>query len=253
MGRSTDSADPARERASGMRLDAFLARAGLASRREASGLIRRGRVTVDGEPCRDVARTIQQEHVQLDERTVESPVANRDFLMNKPVGYACSDDVRESPLVRELLPPALARRGLKIAGRLDRATSGLLLLTDDGDLVHRVTHPTRKLPKRYRVEYRGDLVADATRRCAEGFALEEGGRPTRPATLEVAAPGRATLVLREGRTHQVRRMIRSLGGRVVALHRDRIGDLELPEDLAEGAVRPLRPAERALLLSDRSL
>jgi len=236
-----------------MRLDAYLARAGLASRREARGLIRRGAVVVDGEVCRNAARQITAEAVCLGDTPVESPETTRDFILNKPAGFACSEDDREAPLVRELLARPLQRRSLKIAGRLDRATTGLVVLTTDGDLVHRVTHPTRKLPKRYRIEYEGELEPEAVARCAEGFVLGKEDRPTRPSDLVLGEPGHATLVLREGRTHQVRRMIRALGGEVVALHRDRIGALDLPADLDEGELRPLAPEERALLLSDKSL
>jgi 16S rRNA pseudouridine516 synthase len=236
-----------------MRLDAYLARAGLASRREARGLIRRGEVRVAGEVCRDPARRIVAEEVTLREQPVESPAEVRDFLLHKPTGLSCSHDERESPLVFDLLSESLRRRGLRIAGRLDRATSGLLILTTDGDLVHRLTHPSRKLPKRYRIELEGELANDAVECCASGLLLPGDERPTRPAELRLEGPGRATLVLREGRTHQVRRMMRALGAEVVGLHRDRIGDLELPPDLAPGNLRPLAPEERTLLLSASSL
>jgi len=236
-----------------MRLDAFLARAGLASRKEARGLIRRGDVLVDGEICRDSARRIVGEKVALGEAPVASPADVRDFLLHKPVGLSCSNDDREAPLVADLLSETLRRRSLLIAGRLDRATSGLLILTTDGDLVHRLTHPARKLPKRYRVEFEGELASNSVERCRDGLLLAGEDRPTRPAELEVEGAGRATLVLREGRTHQVRRMIRLLGGEVISLHRDRVGALNLPADLEVGAVRPLERDERALLLSDKSL
>ena len=236
-----------------MRLDAYLARAGLASRREARQLIRRGAVCVDAEICRDPGRGIEDEAVTLDANRVDSPATLRDFVLHKPVGFACSDDDREAPLVRGLLPDALRRRRLRIAGRLDRATSGLLVLTSDGDFVHRLTHPGRKLPKRYRIRYQGELVEDAIERCAAGLLLRGDDRPTRPAKLSLNQPGRATLILREGRTHQVRRMLRVLGAEVVALHRDRVGALELPVNLEVGSLRALAPAERELLLSDSSL
>jgi len=240
-------------RSGGMRLDAYLTRAGLASRREARGLIRRGVVHVDGEVCRDAARRIGSESVVVGDRVVDSPAAARDFIIHKPVGFSCSHDDRESPLVSDLLSETLRRRSLLIAGRLDRATSGLLVLTTDGDFVHRLTHPARKTSKRYRIEFDGHLDEDAVTRCREGFLLTGEDRPTRPAELELDGPGRATLVLREGRTHQVRRMIRLLGGEVVSLHRDRVGALFLPEDLEPGECRLLEPEERALLLSDSNL
>ncbi len=236
-----------------MRLDAYLARAGLASRREARGLIRRGEVYVDGEICRDTARRIGSESVVLGGQNVGSPADFRDFLLHKPVGFSCSNDEREAPLVCELLSETLRRRSLRIAGRLDRATSGLVILTLDGNFVHRLTHPARKIPKRYRIEYAGELAADAVARCRAGFRLKGEDRPTRSARLELDCPGRATLVLREGRTHQVRRMIRILGGEVIALHRDRVGALDLPLDLDPGELRPLEREERALLLSENNL
>ena len=238
----------------GPRLDAYLARAGLASRKEARRLIAHGEVSVDGDVCREKARRIEaHEVVTLGGEVVSSPVAQADYLLHKPVGYACTHDEREAPLVFDLLDPVLRRRSLKMAGRLDRATSGLLVLTTDGDLVHRLTHPTRKRPKRYRIEHSGTLVDDAVARCLEGVMLEGDEKPTRPSELVIDGPGRATLVLREGRTHQVRRMIRALGGRVTALHRDRVGGLDLPSDLAPGDLRPLAPEERALLLTASSL
>ncbi len=237
----------------GMRLDAYLARAGIASRKEARSLIRRGEVSVDGEVCSDSARRITGESVAVGEEPIESPAVVCDFILNKPIGVSCSNDEREAPLVFDLLSAPMRRRSLLIAGRLDRATSGLLILTTDGDLVHRLTHPGRKLPKRYRIEFEGELVSNSVECCRDGLLLVGEDRPTRPARLELEGPGRASLVLREGRTHQVRRMIRLLGGEVVSLHRDRVGALDLPEDLEPGALRPLEREERALLLSDKSL
>ncbi len=238
----------------GPRLDAYLSRAGLLSRKAARIQIGRGRVRVDGEVCRDAARRIgPEEVVTFAEARVESPALRADYLLHKPVGHACSHDEREAPLVLDLLEPALRRRPLKMVGRLDRATSGLLILTTDGELVHALTHPGRKCTKRYRIGYSGELAPDAVERCAAGLLLEGDPRPTRPATLTLDAPGHATLVLREGRTHQVRRMIRALGGRVTALHRDRVGALDLPEDLAPGELRPLAEEERVLLLTESSL
>lgn len=236
-----------------MRLDAYLSRAGLASRKEARGLIRHGKVGVGGEVCRDAARRIGDETVTLGEDEVASPEQQTDFLMYKPTGVACSHDEREAPLVFGLLEEVLRRRELRIAGRLDRETSGLLVLTTDGDFVHQLTHPTRKIPKRYCIEFSGELVPDAVARCRDGIVLAGRDEPTRPAELALDGEHAATLVLREGRTHQVRRMIRALGGEVTALHRDRVGGFDLPTDLAPGEVRPLERPERGLLLNDSSL
>lgn len=236
-----------------MRLDAYLARAGLASRKDARRLIRRGAVTVDGEVCRDAARRVGAEAVALGDEVIASPAEQTDFLMHKPIGVSCSRDERESPLVFDLLDAVLRARDLKIAGRLDRATSGLLVLTTDGDLVHRLTHPTRKVPKRYQIEFKGELAEDAVAQCEAGILLRGEDRPTRPAVFSIDGPGRATLELREGKTHQVRRMIRALGGEVVGLYRARVGCLPMPNSLSPGEFRPLAPEERELLLSDKSL
>ncbi len=237
----------------GLRLDAYLARAGLASRREARRLIRRGGVRVDGVVCRESERRISAERVSLDHRTVPSPTVPLDLILHKPRGVACGRDPREAPLVFDLLANDARSGSLHVAGRLDRDTTGLLVLSSDGDLIHRLTHPSRKLPKRYRIGYRGQLDADAVAACRAGLRLAGDASPTRPATLVLEAPGRASLVLREGRRHQVRRMIRALGAEVVALHRDRVGGLDLPPDLAPGDFRPLAAAERACLLTDSSL
>jgi len=237
----------------GLRLDAYLAHAGLASRKEARRLIRKGHVQVEGEVCKDSARRILTERVLLDEEEIDSPITQTDFLLHKPVGVACSHDEREAPLVFDLLDEVLRRRELRMAGRLDRATSGLLILTTDGDLVHQLTHPTRKVAKRYRIEFEGTLAEDAVDQCQAGILLRGEERPTLPAQLQIESPTTANLILREGRTHQVRRMIRALGGEVVALHRDRVGGLDLPADLAPGELRPLPRLERDKLLSESSL
>ncbi|MEM9175203.1 MAG: pseudouridine synthase [Myxococcota bacterium] len=247
------SKDDGAEGGRGPRLDGYLSRAGLASRKQARALVKQGRVTVDGEVCRDASRRIGSERVALDAMPVASPVERADFVMHKPVGVACSRDAREAPLVFGLLDETLRRRPLKIAGRLDRETSGLLVLTTDGDFIHRLTHPARKVAKRYRVAFRGTLPDDAVARVREGILLQGDDVPTRPAELRIEGESRATLVLREGRTHQVRRMFRAMGTIVTALHRDRVASLDLPPDLAPGDLRPLALEERALLLSESSL
>lgn len=125
----------------GMRLDAYLARTGLASRKEARGLIRRGAVQVDAEVCRESGCRITSERVTRGEEIVASPAEEMLLLLHKPTGLSGSRDDRETPLVFDLFDEALRRCALKIAGRLDRATSGLRALTTDGDLVHRLTYP----------------------------------------------------------------------------------------------------------------
>ena len=132
---------------------------------------------------------------------------------------------------------------LNSVGRLDRATSGLLLLTNDGPLLHRLIHPKRKVGKRYRIRYEGTLKANAVNLVAEGITLPDDPKPCLPGQLILEAPGEATMVLHEGRYHQVRRMLQALGGEVIELHRDRLGGLELPSDLEPGTLREITAEE----------
>jgi len=239
----------------GKRLDAWLAHAGLGSRKQVRKLIVGGRVQLGGEVCRDASTRVGSRPVEVDGEVVAAPISVLHVALHKPVGYACTHDEREAPIVDELLPTEFRLGGLHVAGRLDRETSGLVILTTDGDLNHRLTHPRRKLEKRYQIGYSGELVPDASERCAEGVSLIGAEKPTLPAELCLEAPGKAVMLLREGRNHQVRRMIRALGGRVTKLHRDRIGGYDLPRDLPEGECRPLSPddLERLLTFTDSSL
>lgn len=172
------------------------------------------------------------------------------LVCHKPVGLACSHGQQDAPLIYGIVPPELAHPDLNTVGRLDRNTSGLLLLTCDGKFLIRVTAPERKLPKRYRVGFAGELAADAGAQAAAGLMIHGYDTPCAPAELRVDSPGQATVVISEGRHHQVKRMIAALGGSVTSLHRDRIGGLGLPPDLAPGAMRILRPEERAALGAD---
>lgn len=169
------------------------------------------------------------------------------LVCHKPVGLACSHGQQDAPLIYEIVPSELTHPDLNTVGRLDRNTSGLLLLTFDGKFLVRVVAPERKLPKRYRVGFSGVLAADAAARAAAGLMIEGHDTPCRPAELSVDGPGRATVVISEGRHHQVKKMIAALGGKVVALHRDRIGGLDLPADLEPGRMRILTPEERVRL------
>jgi 16S rRNA pseudouridine516 synthase len=237
----------------GERLDAWLAHRGFGTRSEARDLVRSGAVAVDGEIVRDTAVRIFDERIAVRGVVVERKPDAATMVLHKPVGYSCSHDQREAPLIEDLVPPEWKHLAMDSAGRLDRDTSGLLIVTTDGALIHQLTNPRKKLTKRYRIGYRGPLSAHAVERCAKGMTIEGDPRPTLPAKLVLGrtvpppALSDATLYLNEGRYHQVRRMIAELGGRVVTLHRDRIGRLELPADVPEGAMRPITPAELELL------
>lgn len=234
------------------RLDAFLAHNGFGSRSEVRVLVKKGRVTVAGATCRDYQRHLGDEVVCVNGVVVERGPTEATLLLHKPLGLACSHDEAEAPLVESLIPARYRALPMEWAGRLDRETTGLLIVTSDGQLIHRLTNPKKHLAKRYRIIYRGALSAHAVERCATGMTLEEDPRPTLPAELTLEAPGadglgRATIILHEGRYHQVRRMIAALGGEVVGLHRDRIGSLDLPAELAPGATRDITAEELRLL------
>ncbi len=235
------------------RLDAFLSRRGFGSRSEVRAVIRSGRVTVAGERCRDQARQLRGDAVAVDGTPIAVGVGEATLLLNKPLGHACSHDPAEAPLIEELIPAAYRHLALEPAGRLDRDTAGLLVVTSQGALIHALTNPRRHLAKRYRILYSGTLASHAAERCAKGMLLEGDTRPTLPAELileagEPGGPARATLILHEGRYHQVRRMIAALGGEVRALTRDRIGGLDLPGDLVPGMMREITAAEHELLV-----
>lgn len=236
-----------------LRVDAFLARAGLGTRSEVRRFVRAGRVALDGARCRRAGDHVDGRVVTLDDEVVTPPPSVLHLALHKPVGFACSHDPREAPIIEELLPPAFEPLGLQAAGRLDRDTSGLLVMSTDGGVIHDLTHPARKVEKRYRVGYAGILPADAVERCAEGMLIEGSDRPTLPARLEIGESGHATLWLREGRFHQVRRMFERLGARVLALHRDRVGDYDLPPDLAPGDFVALDEADLGRLRSSSTL
>jgi 16S rRNA pseudouridine516 synthase len=235
------------------RLDAYLSHRGFGSRSETRDLIRGGGVTIAGAPCRDPARHVAGEVIAVRGQDVVDGPDAATLIMHKPLGYACSRDEREAPLLDELVPPALRHLGLEPAGRLDRDTSGMIIVTSDGQLIHSLTNPRKKLMKRYRVGYSGRLSAHAEERCAKGIMLDGDPRPTLPAKLVLLDSGRdgvsdAILYLCEGRFHQVRRMIAALGGEVVRLHRDRIGRLDLPGDLTPGASREITAYELGKLM-----
>ncbi|MBA2480531.1 MAG: rRNA pseudouridine synthase [Planctomycetes bacterium] len=234
------------------RLDGFLAHRGFGTRSQARDLVRGRLVSVDGLMCRDPSLHITDQVVTVEGRVIAAGVDTATLLLHKPVGFACSHDPDEAPLLDELIPDDLRHLALQSAGRLDRDTSGMIIVTTQGELIHALTNPRRHVLKRYRLLYRGKLSHHAVARVAKGMVIEGDPKPTLPARLELEGvgddgTGRATIHLSEGRYHQVRRMIAELGGEVVALHRDRIGSLELPAELAAGMVRTLSDEERAQL------
>ncbi len=216
------------------RLDKLISAAGLASRRETAELVRLGRITVDGRPARSPDEKLDPDTVdlRLDGERV-CCARYRYFLMNKPAGVlsATEDDRQETAV--GLLPPELQRIGLSPAGRLDKDTTGLLLLTNDGELLHRIISPKKHVPKRYlaQVERAPDAGAEAA--FEAGMELGDGTKCL-PARLERRGEREVLVTVCEGKYHQVKRMLALRGAPVVSLHRLSIGSLRLPDGLPPG-------------------
>lgn len=221
------------------RLDKFLAKHTTLSRRDATAAVRRGRVTVGGIPCRDSARKIDPEKdaVALDGQAV-AYYAHIYIMLNKPAGILCVSRDPHAETVVDLLPEEWRRRDLFPAGRLDKDTTGMVLLTDDGDFAHRMLAPKKHVPKRYTATLDAAVSDDVCRAFAEGMTLENGD-VCQPAICRPLEDNRATVILREGKYHQIKRMFAACGLHVEALHRDAMGALELDADLAPGAHRVL--------------
>ena len=220
-----------------MRLNAFLARAGVASRRRADELIKAGRVTVNGEPGQLNTVVGAHDRVALD----GAEVARRRLayvLLHKPAGVVTTArDPQGRPTVVDLVGP---EPRVVPVGRLDADTTGALLLTNDGPLAHRLAHPRYGVEKTYTADVEGDPAEDALRRLRDGVELEDGR--TAPAGARRLGPGRVELVLHEGRKHQVKRMLAAVGHPVTRLHRSVYAGLTL-DGLEPAESRQLEPLE----------
>ncbi len=224
-----------------MRLAKFLAHAGVASRRGAEEIIRDGRVSIAGKTVTDPARDVDIDSgVAVDGKYLEGPEERMVFLVNKPTGVlSTAADTHGRRTVVDLVPSRGAR--LYPVGRLDADSTGLILVTNDGDLAQRLTHPSFEVPRTYRATVRPVPVAErALRTLREGVELDDGR--TAPAKVRQVKPGVLELTIHEGRNHQVKRMCEAVGHRVNTLQRIRFGPLRL-DDLPEGAHRRLKAAE----------
>ena len=224
-----------------MRLAKFLAHAGVASRRAAEDVVRAGRVTVGGERVTDPARDVDEDSgVEVDGRPLAGAEERVVFALHKPAGFvSTARDTHGRPTVLDLVPAA--GRRLYPVGRLDADSTALILLTNDGELAHRLTHPSFEVPRTYRARVAHPPVGEAALRALrEGVELDDG--PTAPARVRRLAPDVLELTLHEGRNRQVRRMAEAVGHPVRALQRVRFGPLRL-EGLSEGAARRLSAAE----------
>lgn len=227
------------------RVDRLLGSMGYGSRTEMARLGKAGGIVLDGVDLTDVSKRIAvtpdlPARMEIDGEPLD-PVPGLVMMLHKPLGMTCSRK-EDGALVYDVLPPRWRRRDPAIStiGRLDKATTGLLLLTDDGDLLHRVISPKRHVAKVYRATLarpldgtEGDVFA------AGGLVLEGEDKPLSPAVLEVLSPTEARLTVTEGRYHMVRRMFAAVGNHVEGLHRERVGRLVLPDDLAPGDWRLL--------------
>ena len=223
------------------RLDQLLANLGYCSRSEARSWVRAGRVQVGGEIADDFGQRVAEAEVRVDGEPLDHPEGLL-ILMHKPTGLVCSHDAREGPNVYTLLPERWRRRNPIVTsiGRLDKDTTGLLLLTDQSELVHRLTSPRHKVPKVYRATLDREPAGDTAARFASGTLMLDGeSAPCAPAELAMLGPREAQLTLTEGKYHQVRRMFAATGATVLTLHRAQFGPLTL-DGLERGAWRTLQ-------------
>ncbi|MGN0933371.1 pseudouridine synthase [Falsigemmobacter intermedius] len=234
-----------------MRVDKLLSSMGYGSRKEMARMAGAGGIQLDGADLTDVSARIAltpdlPQRMEIDGQALD-PLAGLVILMNKPLGMTCSHK-EEGGLVYDLLPVRWRGRDPAIStiGRLDKQTSGLLLLTDDGELLHRVISPRRQVSKTYLASLARPLSGTEAEIFASGtLMLEAETKPLAPAVLEVISPLEARLTITEGRYHQVRRMFAAVGNHVEALHRESLGALSLPQDLAPGSWKLLTAAEIA--------
>lgn len=237
------------------RLDKLLANLGYGSRREIQGLARAGAIRLDGAELRDAGARIPlaedlPARLSVDGEALD-PLPGLCLMLHKPAGVTCSHK-EAGPLVYGLFPERWRRRDpqLSTVGRLDKDTSGLLLVTDDGTLLHRIIAPKANVAKRYRVTLDRPLRGDEEAALAAGTLMLEGEeRPLLPVGFEGEDATHCAVTLTEGRYHQVRRMFAALGNHVTALHRDRIGGLDLPGDLPPGGYRLMDAAAIAAVFA----
>ena len=222
------------------RLDQILANYGYCGRSEAKIWIRKGRVSVNGEPVKVAEKKVSPKLVHVDGEPIECPEGIL-ALLHKPAGYVCSHDAGEGPTIYNLLPPRWVRRNPPVTtvGRLDKDTTGVLLVTDMGELVQRWTSPKHKVVKVYEATVSLDISPALVELFAAGtLMLQDEEKPCLPAKLEIRSPREAKLELTEGRYHQVKRMFASQGCEVIKLHRSRFGEFDLG-DLQPGQWRLL--------------
>ncbi len=236
-----------------MQLHDILYSQGFGARRTCLGLVEQGHVAVAGQPVTDPFADFAPEGLHF---TVEGRPwayhAKAYLMLHKPAGYECSQKPSAWPSIYTLLPAPLRQRpvkggtpGVQAIGRLDQDTTGLLLLSDDGAFIHRMASPKKLVPKVYVVETADPVQPRQIERLLEGVVLDDDPKPVRSPACERTGEHTLRLTLTEGKYHQVKRMIAAVGNRVTALHRARIGTLDLPADLKPGEWRWMDAAQVA--------
>ncbi len=240
----------------GERLDKILAHLGLGTRKEVRALVKSGAVSVNSLPATDPGLHVHpgQSRIEVHGRPL-SYERHYYVMLNKPAGVVSATEDRRDRTVVDILPEDLRRPGLFPVGRLDRDTEGLLLLTDDGEMAHRLLAPKKHVDKTYLARVEGVLTPADTEAFAAGIVLEDGSRtlPARLLPLRTGPESEAEVIIQEGKFHQVKRMFEAVGKRVVHLKRLRMGPLDLDPSLHPGEARPLRPEEVRALQSATGL
>lgn len=226
-----------------MRLDKFIAENTGLTRSQAGKALRAGQVSVNGETEKNTARKIsEQDQICFDGQPLAWTQPGQYFMLYKPQQCVCSHDDGDYPTVFQFFDYPLSSK-LHCAGRLNADTTGLVLLTDDGQWSHRITSPKHHCEKTYLVTLADPVEDFYAKQLAEGILLRGEKTPTKPAVLEVLDDYNVNLTISEGRYHQVKRMFAALGNKVVALHRWRVGHVILDDNLAEGELRALTEEE----------
>ena len=227
-----------------MRLDRFLVRNDAGTCREIRNLLDDGRVAVDGDIETNGLRKIDRfSKIEVDGTPLQAAEAVY-LMLHKPAGYLSATSDPLHPTVIDLIDHPL-RNELHLAGRLDRASTGLVLLTNDGRWSKHITEPTKEIAKVYQVTTRDEIAAESIAVFAVGIYFAYEDLTTRPAILEILAPREARVTIHEGRYHQVKRMFHAVGNQVLSLHRESIGPVALDATLTPGASRSLTPLEVA--------
>jgi 16S rRNA pseudouridine516 synthase len=228
-----------------MQIDRILQHHGFGTRKGCRALVRAERVMVNGVLCDDPFAEFATENLVFSVDGVEWPYQEfATLIINKPAGYECSRKPQHHPSVLDLLPVPLRERGVQPIGRLDEDTTGLLLITDDGQLNHQLSSGKRKVPKVYLATTKHPLDAAQIDQLLAGVLLNDEPEPVAAAGAEIVGDCLLKLTVTEGKYHQVKRMVAAAGNRVEALHRESVGGLTLPADLKPGEWRWLSPVDR---------